>query len=194
MPRDFGAWLDPFAAQLVACQSALDIGCGSGDDSRVLLDAGLNVTAFDLKFSNVQRAASRAIGASLLVADLRTGLPFLTGTLDLIVASLSLHYFNRATTERIVRDIHRVAKPGTTLLARVNVVGDSLSLWGVGIEHEPDVFEVEPGHIKRFFTEQSLSEALDPVFAIRTLDRQETIVTGQHPKQTLVVSATRRDL
>jgi SAM-dependent methyltransferase len=193
MPRDFGAWLDPFAALLVPGQSALDIGCGSGDDTQLLLDAGLIVTSFDLKPNNIQRAASRVMGATLLVADLRTGLPFLSGIFDLVVASLSLHYFNRATTDRILRDIHRVTRPGGTLLTRVNVVGDTESLWGVGVEHEPDVFEVRPGHIKRFFTEESLSEALAPVFTILTLDRRETLVMGQQPKQTLVVSATRRD-
>ncbi|HEX5166951.1 MAG TPA: class I SAM-dependent methyltransferase [Thermomicrobiales bacterium] len=193
MPRDFGAWLDPFAGLLVADRAALDIGCGNGHDTRVLLDAGLTVAAFDLEPGNIQRASRRAPAASFVVADLRTGLPFLPCTFDLIVASLSLHYFDRATTNRIICDIQRVTRPGATLLARVNAVGDTASLWGVGTEHEPDVFEVRPGHIKRFFTEESLSEALEPCFSVLTIDRQETIVTGQRPKQTLVVSATRHD-
>jgi hypothetical protein len=114
-------------------------------------------------------------------------------TFDLAVASLSLHYFDRATMDRILRDIHRVLHNSATLLTRVNVVGDVASLWGTGIEHERDYFEVEPGVFKRFYTEESVREALDTHFRIDRQFRMETLVQGRHPKQTIVVRATRRD-
>ena len=98
-----------------------------------------------------------------------------------------------ATTDRIVRDLYRVSAPGATLLARVNVAGDVASLWGKGIEHEQDFFEVEPGRFKRFFTESTLADLLSPWFIINRLFPRKTLVNNQFPKQTLVVRATRRD-
>jgi len=189
----FGAWLDNFPDALIPGQSALDIGCGHGHDTRTLLAAGLHVVALDLNPANIRRAIENAPAATFLSADLRTGLPFHDNTFNLVVASLSLHYFDRATTDRILRDIYRVTTPGATLLARVNTVGDRASLWGVGIEHEPDYFEVEPGHFKRFYSETSLREALAPNFDITELFPMATTVAGHHPKQTLIVRATRRN-
>ena len=193
MQHDYGAWLDNFPDALIPGQTALDIGCGHGHDTRTLVDAGLHVVALDLNSGNIRRAVENAPAASILVTDLRIGLPFRDSTFDLAVASLSLHYFNRATTDRILHDIHRVTTPNATLLARVNVVGDVASLWSEGIEHEPDYFEVQPGVFKRFYTEESLREALAPHFDINRLFPMTTFVHGHHPKQTIVVRATRRD-
>ena len=87
----------------------------------------------------------------------------------------------------------RVTRPGATLLARVNTVGDVASRWGDGVEREPDLFEVEPGQFKRFFSEQTLRATLEPAFMVGIILPRQTLVFGQHPKQTLVVRATRRD-
>ncbi|MEX1158547.1 MAG: class I SAM-dependent methyltransferase [Thermomicrobiales bacterium] len=193
MQHDYGPWLNHFSDALTPGQTALDIGCGSGDDTLALVEAGLRVTALDLKPANIRCAASRTTDATFLVADLRAGLPFRDNLFNLAVASLSLHYFDRATTARILHDIQRVTTPGATLLARVNVVGDTASLWGTGTEHEPDYFEVQPGLFKRFFTESSLRQALAPHFDIHRIFPMATVVHGHHPKQTLVVRATRRD-
>lgn len=193
MQHDYGAWLDNFPDALAPGQTALDIGCGSGDDTLVLLAAGLHVTAIDLNPVNIRRAASRVTTAAFVVADLRAGLPFRDSVFNLAVASLSLHYFDRATTASILNDIHRVTTPGATLLTRVNVVGDKAALWGTGIEHEQDYFETQPGAFKRFYTESSLREALAPRFDIVRLFPMATVVHGHHPKQTIVVRASRRD-
>lgn len=193
MQHDYGIWLDDFPDSLTSGQTVLDIGCGGGDDAVDLVSAGLDVVAVDLKPDNIRRASSRVKDASFVVADLRAGLPFRDGVFDLAVASLSLHYFDRATTDRILRDLRRVLVEGATLLTRVNVVGDVASLWGIGIECEPDFFEVEPGIFKRFYTEASLREALDPYFRIDRLFPKETRVFGRGLKRTILARATRRD-
>jgi len=189
----FGAWLDNFPDALTPGQSALDIGCGHGHDTRTLLAAGLRVTAFDLERANIDEAIRNAAEASFAVADLRSGLPFRERSFDIVTASLSLHYFDRATTARILEDIHRVTRPGATLLARVNVVGDTASLWGTGTEHEPDFFETQPGVFKRFYTETSLRAALATCFDVAQLFPMTTVVHGRRPKQTIVVRAIRRE-
>jgi SAM-dependent methyltransferase len=158
-----------------------------------MADAGMIVCGVDRSAERVRVAQERTSKASFAVVDLRRGLPFQSSCADLITASLSLHYFDRATTDRIVADIRRVLKPGGTLLCRVNVVGDTASLYGQGPEHEPDYFEVDPGYFKRFFTETSLRDTLAPHLDVALIVPGETPVVGHYLKQTLIARATRTD-
>ncbi len=142
--REYGPWLDRFAALLRPGMRAMELGCGLGDDARWMADAGLRVLGLDRDLARVREAARRVPEAGFVVADLATGLPVRDTVVDVVVASLSLHYFDRRTTAAIVAEIARVLRDGGLLLARVNAAGDTRSLYGAGAEREPDVFEVEP--------------------------------------------------
>lgn len=193
MPREYGAWLDEHGALLRPGLVAVELGSGVGEDARTLTDAGLRVVGLDRDHARLGRAARRAPAAGFVVADLRAGLPFAPGVADIVVASLSLHYFDHAATDAILRDIARVAQPGGLLLARVNRVGDVTSSYGVGVEREPGYFEVEPGRFKRFFDEDTLADALRPCFDVLALYPRTTLVNGRSEKRTLVVRARRRE-
>lgn len=190
--REFGSWLDKAFQELQPGLLALDLGCGLGDDARFMAQAGLTVIGIDRSVERVAQAAMRAPDASFVVADLAHGLPFRAELAGLVTASLSLHYFGRQTTDAIVAEIARVLKPEATLLCRVNVVGERFALWGVGIEHEPDYFEVAPGKFKRFFTEGSLRAILEPQLTVEAIWMEETRVLDEHYKKTLVARARRR--
>lgn len=189
--REFGSWLEPYMDLFVSGMRVLEAGCGIGSDARYLAGHGLTVTALDLSPERVAQAASTAPEARFLVADLRAGLPLRDCSAERVVSSLSLHYFDRQTTALIVSEISRVLVPGGILLCRVNVVGDRGSLWGVGTEHEPDYFEVWPGHFKRFFTPETLTETLETAFAIDSICREQTMVHDGTIKETLVAIARR---
>jgi SAM-dependent methyltransferase len=190
--REYGAWLGEHADFLVPGCVAIDAGCGVGDDSAELVAAGLCIVGIDLSPARLALAARRAPAASYVCGDLRRGLPFRGGAADLVVASLSLHYYDRRTTDALVRDVRRVLRPDGTLLCRVNVVGDTASRYGEGTELEPDFFETQPGRFKRFFSEASLRAILSPHLDVESIVRRETLVQGQHVKQTLVARARRR--
>src|ERR671919_2306023 len=100
-----------------------------------MTEAGLKVIGLDRSVERVVQAAQRAPGAAFIVADLTGGIPIQAEIVDLVTASLSLHYFDRRTTDRILRDVVRTMKPGAALLCRVNVVGERQALWSVGVEH-----------------------------------------------------------
>lgn len=189
--REYGPWLDRFAALLRPGMRAMELGCGLGDDARWMADAGLRVLGLDRDLARVREAARRVPEAGFVVADLATGLPVRDTVVDVVVASLSLHYFDRRTTAAIVAEIARVLRDGGLLLARVNAAGDTRSLYGAGAEREPDVFEVEPGRLKRFFRPATLRALLEPAFTIETLEEEETVSRHQGPKQSLVVVARR---
>lgn len=190
--REYGPWLEQFAGDLTPGLFALDLGCGRGDDALLMADSRLRVVGLELSHARVAHAARRVPEACFVRASLTSALPFEGRSFDLVTASLCLHYFDRPTTEAIVREVARILRPGGTLLARVNAVGDVESSYGVGVEREPDLWEVEPGRLKRFFTEDSLRALLEPCFAVDALFRQDTHGSGGRPKQTVVARAKKR--
>jgi SAM-dependent methyltransferase len=166
----------------------LDLGCGPGDDTAQLTAMGLSVVALDRDRPSLLQARAAAPTARFVQGDIAGGLPFKPCVFDVVVASLSLHYFHWETTRRIVREVAALIRPGGRLLCRVNQVGDVHFDYGVGPEREPELFEVRPGHLKRFFSEETLAELLDESFEIDAL-WAETTTRWEQPKRTLVARA-----
>ena len=192
-PREFGNWLAPHLDSVQPGMQVVELGCGLGADALEMTSFGLHVTAMDLELKRIRQAAIGAPVVHFVVGDLRTGLPFTAGCADLLVASLSLHYFDGRTTASILRDAARVLRPDGLLLCRVNVAGETTALWGQGIEHEPDFFEVEPGRFKRFFTPDSLQSALSECFDVQLIEMQRTSMSYGDDKRTLVARARRKE-
>src|SRR5690606_16065269 len=117
------------------------------------------------------------------------GIPIQTTRADIVTASLSLHYFDRETTNRILQDIVRLLRSDGVLLCRVNVVGETTASWGTGIEHEPDFYEVEPGKFKRFFSERSLEETLGAYMTLESIFSESTQIIYGIEKRTIVARA-----
>lgn len=190
--REYGPWLGRFAQIMRPGLVTLELGCGLGDDAAELAEAGLRLTGLDRDLARARAAAGRVPAADFVVADLAASLPFQDATFELVIASLSLHYFDRTTSAAIVAEVARVLRDGGRMLARVNAAGDRRSGYGSGVEREPDVFEVAPGHLKRFFRPDSLRSLLAPAFVVEALVAEETTSRYQGAKRTLVVQARRR--
>lgn len=186
--RETGEWLSFHHDLLPPGLRVLDLGCGPGDDTAQLVALDLRVVALDRDRPSLVQARAAAPAACCLQVDISNGLPFKPRMFDVVVASLSLHYFRWETTRRIVREVAGLIKPDGWLLCRVNRVGDVRFEYGVGTQHEPELFEVRPGHLKRFFTEETLDELLSEAFVIDTL-WPETTMRWEQPKRTLVARA-----
>jgi len=190
-PREYGSWLEGHANVFVPGMQVLELGCGLGDDAAEMTARGLRVVALDVSPERVAMAARRASAAQFVTADLTGGLPFRDNVVDLVVASLSLHYFDGKTTSAIFADIARVLREDGIILCRTNMVGERIALWGQGIEHEPDFFEVEPGRFKRFFSEESLKATLETAFIVEMVEVERTVMSGGLEKKTVVARARR---
>lgn len=188
--RPSNPWLHEHADLLVPGYRALDIGCGSGEDSADLVRAGLEVIGLDRSDKRLERAREHVPDATFIVADIASHIPFPDNHFDLVVASLSIHYFPWVTTEAVVREIARVMRPGTTFLCRVNRVGDVNFEYGAGREVEPEFFEVNPGFFKRFFTEETLADALGVALTVESIV-PATTTRWTDVKQVLVARARR---
>jgi SAM-dependent methyltransferase len=185
--RQHGAdpWLDPFLdAMHAAGDTALELGCGIGEDAAELTARGFRVFAFDLARTPIRRAVANAPAARFFVADLQSPLPVRSGAVDVVVASLSIHYFPWQTTLALVGEVRRVVRPGGVFVFRVNATDDVNFGAGQGEELEPHYYHVPPDGrnnrpYKRFFDDASIRALLTPGWRIthlahRTISRYDT--------------------
>lgn len=96
----------------VAGRRVLEVGCGPGALTAWLVDHGADVTAIDVSGEMVRLARER-VGerARVLVADLSEPLAFVAdGTVDVVVASLVLHYIEAWSP--VLDELRRVLAPG----------------------------------------------------------------------------------
>lgn len=70
----------------------LDAGCGAGHLSEELAERGAAVVGVDVSASMLSAAADRVPSGEFLRADLASGLPFATDSLDGVASSLAFHY------------------------------------------------------------------------------------------------------
>lgn len=143
-------WLDRWMPRLDGL-TVLELGCGEGIDSAILREsAGLVVS------SDIDQRDGWSGGGAYLVLDHSKPLPFKAEAFDVVVVSLSLHYFSWDTTEKIVSEISRVLKSGGLLICRLNSTKD-VNYGATGYpEIEPGLHEVYGG-AKRFFTAEDIA-------------------------------------
>ena len=169
-------WLDRWLPRVVASaggRPVLEIGCGNGDDTSTLCEAGLPVIAFDLSDEAVQRARRRAPTARIERRDIRDPFPPDARNLGVVVASLSLHYFPWTETLAIAGRIRDVLAPGGLLLCRLNSTEDR-NFGAVGHpEIEADYYLVD-GAPKRFFSEPSVRAMFSAGWTVLSLEHFAT--------------------
>ena len=116
-------WLDRWK-HLLSGSRALDIGCGLGHDTAVLSSYGLSVTALDISFEALKKSAARNPHAKHQRCDLQSGLKLDGDKFSVAVANLSLHYFDRDRTLRLMREISDVLDDHGVFAFRLNAFGD----------------------------------------------------------------------
>jgi SAM-dependent methyltransferase len=157
-PAHPDAWLTPWLDHLrtQANEEVLEIGCGPGYDTAFLAHNGIKrLLATDIDTHALAQTAARVPSATVRALDLSDPLPFTSPRFGLVVASLSLHYFDWQHTVRIAREIHGCLLHGGMLATRVNSTADSY-YGAVGHrEIAPNFYEVD-GQTKRFFAEEDV--------------------------------------
>lgn len=152
-------WLAPYIPLLLGhnVRRVLEIGCGSGTDTVYLTEQGFDVTASDFSANALALTRERLPDVSLLLHDTREPFPFGDGSFDLVLASLSLHYFDRETTARIANELSRLLRPRGLLLYRVNSVHDPNYQTGQIDLLEQD-FLLQDGIRRRYFSIETCRE------------------------------------
>ncbi len=156
------SWLDRWAGK-IRNKSVLELGAGSGIDSEILRGIAKDLIATDL-VENPDRG--------IIFLDHSKSLPFCSGSFDVVIASLSLHYFEWKLTEQIVREIHRVLKPNGLLIGRLNSVAD-INYGAIGYPRiEEGLFNVE-NQKKRFFTKSDLFKLFEKKWNFESISEKQ---------------------
>lgn len=92
--------------------SALDIGCGPGVSTRMMLDYGYDAVGLDQSEKMVEAALGRGVKALVSRCD---PIPFADASFDAAFACTSLEW--TPAPSRIVGEIYRVLKPGGAFVA-----------------------------------------------------------------------------
>jgi len=163
----------------------LEIGCGMGFHSEMLVRAGADLTAIDLSPTSVQATSKRlelkGLKASVAEMDAEA-LKFPTDSFDMVWSWGVIHHSSH--TGRIVREVERVLRPGGDLRAMVyNLEGTpayltfltkyAFGFWR-GRSLDELLWQSTDGFSARFYTSDSLSDLLATFF-----ERVETRVLGQ---------------
>lgn len=178
-------WLDNYLNIINKCKTEiLDLGCGLGNDSLYLTEKGFNVIACDYSTIAVEKVQQEIPNVITKLLDISKPLPFNDNCFDIIIADLSLHYFDEKTTILIMQEIKRILSPNGHLLARVNAINDINygALQGKKLE---DNFYFVDGYNKRFF---DLNDA-KKYFSIigKTNIKNTTMLRYAKPKQVIEI-------
>jgi SAM-dependent methyltransferase len=153
------AWLERWADLIAAQASApriLELGCGEGLDTAWLAQHGYSdLIAVDLDSKSLAQCAQHVPAAMVLRHDLRHPLPFADGSIDVVVASLCLHYFEWDKTREIAAGIRRCLKENGLLLCRLNSTRD-VHYGAVGHPEIGPHYYLVDGESKRFFDEDEV--------------------------------------
>lgn len=101
-----GLSIDPHA-------KILDLCCGSGQVTGVLLEYADDVTGLDVSPLSLSRCR-RNVPQAKYVEALAEDLPFNEGEFDLVHTSAAMHEMTRSQLEQIFAQVYRVLKPGGT--------------------------------------------------------------------------------
>ncbi len=151
-------WLDDYLDLLNQNKDSeiLDLDCGIGADTLYLIEKGFNVLSCDFSTEALKNVEQNIPNSKTKYLDMLEKFPFNDSSYSIIIADLSLHYFDNETTIHIMKEIKRILKSNGILLARVASINDFNFGAGVGTQLERN-FYFEGDYTKRFFDEEDIN-------------------------------------
>jgi ubiquinone/menaquinone biosynthesis C-methylase UbiE len=141
----------------------LDLGCGAGRHSILLGKTGFQVVALDVSETALKTLEGRLKTASIdyvtLVKHEMRDLPFVDNYFDGIVCTNVLHHGRLVEIKRVIREVHRVMRRGSSAFVVVLSAADFRKGNGRRLERNTYVFTTgeERGIIHHFFTRKELT-------------------------------------
>lgn len=165
-------WL-PLIAEHSRQKPILELGCGQGDDTSTLANAGHRVVALDLSAECVAQVRQKVPSAHVFQQDVRAPFPEKQCGTSVVIASLSLHYFEWPETLALIGRIQQtLAHPGL-FLCRLNSTNDH----HYGASGHPliseNYYRVD-GEPKRFFDRDSVLKLFTNGWRVLSMEEQVT--------------------
>ncbi len=191
--NNYDFWLKDKCEYGKNIKQALDLGCGNGDDTKFLIKNGYAVVSVDFSDYAIKKVSKVNQGSTFYfdMSDLPSWKVFPSGFFDIVVADLSLHYFDEKTTISIMKQINRILKDGGKLFARVNSINETEAGAGDGEEIEPNFYK-NPlrGINKRFFSEEDVHKYFSLVGTVAF--KEISIIRNGKPKPCFEIVCTKQ--
>ncbi len=100
--------------------TVLDLGCGIGQHTDYWFAQGFDVISTDISTVALEELKKRTPKAHVLRLDMSKNLPFDDAAFDVVFANLSIHFFDKETTQRLTGEIKRILKPNGLFIGSVN--------------------------------------------------------------------------
>lgn len=114
-------WLNKYTKLFRKDFKFVELGCGRAYCSNYLISEGFSdVIAADFSTEVLKMLQEENKDLQTMLFDMTGGLPFSDNSVDVIIADLCLHYFDKKMTKYIIKEILRVLKKDGYLLVRVN--------------------------------------------------------------------------
>jgi len=171
-------WIEKYALFLDTLPKGkvLDLGCGIGQYTKYFLEKGHEVISADISIKALQELKKSIPHAKIKQLDMSKPLPFKNQTFDIVFANLSIHYFNKETTEKLLKEIKRILKKDGYFIGSVNSSKTFQFIRGTAIKLEENYY-------------------YDNGITVRLWDKKQfdTFFTCFHIKELHEVETTRRN-
>lgn len=173
------SWLEKFITEInkVESKTAIDLGCGIGQDTKWLLDKGFDVVSGDFSDRALNKLKEIIPNSKTMQIDIKEKLPFEDNSIGLINANLSIHYFSMENTIKIFNEIRRVLKPNGLFVGRVNSDKNEGYIQENTKEIEKN-FYYEDGRYRRLFNKEQF-DTLTKDWNVIVLNEDVTIRLGR---------------
>ena len=141
----------------------IDLGCGSSANNTIyLLEKGKSVVSCDFSEEAID-VIKNINGSKTKLFDMLDGLPFEDNFSDIVIADLSLHYFNEENTFRVLNEIKRVLTSRGYMFVRLNSTSsiEFKQLIECGVEEIEEHFFYANNMEKRFFSDDDIKKYFD---------------------------------
>ena len=142
-------WLDEYKDIINSSNIILDIGCGLGNNTKYIKELNKDVISIDYSTYALD-IVKKYLNENVLLHDITKKFPYDDNSIDLIIADLSLHYFDCDTTKKVLNELKRILKSNHNMLFRVNTIYDTNYGANEGILIEHNYYNT-CGYNKRFF-------------------------------------------
>ena len=148
----YDLWLDEYSDILENNKDneILDLGCVTDADTLYLIERGYKVLSCDFSKEALKSVKDNIPNSKVKYLNMMEKFPIDDNAYSLVIADLSLHYFDNNTTIHIMNEIKRILKNNGILLSRVASINDFNFGAGVGEKLEKNYY-FEGAYTKRFF-------------------------------------------
>ena len=165
-------WL-PRIAEHAKRKPILELGCGPGDDTSTLAQAGHEIVALDLSAECVAQVRQKVPSAHVYYQDVRAPFPVTPGGTAVVIASLSLHYFEWPETIELIERIRQTLTHPGLFLCRLNSTNDH-HFGASGYPQISENYYRVDGEPKRFFDRDSVFKLFTSGWHVLSMEEQVT--------------------